>query len=53
MNIRNVNDIRIRTKLMAICILLVTIPVIVLGYVSYNAASHEITEESEIVVTEA
>ena len=53
MNIRNVNDIRMRTELMAVGIALVAIPAIVLGYVSYNAASHGITEESEIVVTEA
>jgi len=50
MNIRNVNDISIRTKLMATCILLVAIPAIVLGYVSYNAARNGRNEESEIIV---
>ncbi len=49
-NIRNLNDIRIRTKLMAICILLVAIPVIVLGYVSYNTAKDGMNEQSEVML---
>ena len=50
MNIRNLNDIRIRTKLMMICILLVAIPVIVLGYASYNAAKDGMNEQSEVML---
>ena len=50
MNIRNLNDIRIRTKLMVICILLVAIPVIVLGYASYNAAKDGMNEQSEVML---
>lgn len=50
MNIRNVNDISIRTKLMTICILLVAIPAIVLGYVSYNTAKDGIYDQSEVML---
>ncbi|MHC1574523.1 MAG: hypothetical protein ACXQTY_01785 [Candidatus Methanogasteraceae archaeon] len=49
MNIRNVSDVKIKTKLMAIYILLVAISVIVLGYVSYNTAKDGMNDESEVM----
>ncbi|MCK5108659.1 MAG: cache domain-containing protein, partial [Methanosarcinales archaeon] len=43
-------DIKIKTKLMAICLILVTIPVLVLGLASYNATKSGINEQSSVLL---
>ena len=43
----NIKDISIKWQLMAICLLLVSIPVIVLGIISYNAVKAETLEQIE------
>ncbi len=43
-------DIKIKTKLMAICLILVTIPVLVLGFASYSATKSGINEQSSVLL---
>jgi len=49
MNTR-LNDVKIKTRLIAICLILVTIPVLVLGFASYNATKSGINEQSSVLL---
>ncbi|KAF5411609.1 MAG: Sensory rhodopsin II transducer [Candidatus Methanogasteraceae archaeon] len=43
-------DVKIKTKLMVICLILVMIPVLVLGFASYSATKSGINEQSSVLL---